>query len=231
MRIIGLIGGMSWESSAEYYRLINQAVRERLGNLHSAEIVMVSVDFGPIALAQRDGRWDDAATRLEDAARQLQAAGAGCVVVCTNTMHKLAARVAAAVTIPLLHIADPVGDAARRAGWRTLGLLGTAFTMEQDFLRERLLERHGVAVLTPDAPQRADIHRIIYDELCNGVISDASRQVYRTVIADLAARGAQAVILGCTEITLLIKAADVDIPVLDTTALHAGAAVDFALQT
>ena len=226
---IGLIGGMSWESSAEYYRLINQQVRERLGALRSARLLMYSVDFGPVERAQHEGRWDDTAQILEDAARRLHAGGADCIVLCTNTMHKVADRIQAAVPIPFLHIADPVGEAAGAAGIRTVGLLGTAFTMEQPFMRERLERQHGLRVLVPTAEERADVHRIIYEELCVGVVSDASRATYQRVITALAARGAEAVILGCTEITLLIKSQDSTLPLLDTTGLHARAAVDFAL--
>ncbi len=229
MRTIGLIGGMSWESSAEYYRIINQHVRDQLGPLRSAQIVMYSVDFGPVEQAQHAGRWDDAALILEDAARRLQAGGAECVVLCTNTMHRVAPRIEAAVSVPFLHIADAAGRAAVEAGTLTVGLLGTAFTMEQDFLKSRLTD-HGLAVLVPDADERQAVHRIIYDELCVGVISDASRQVYQRVIESLAARGAQAIILGCTEIGLLIKPQHSNLPLLDTTELHAQAAVAFALQ-
>ncbi|MCF5725011.1 aspartate/glutamate racemase family protein [Pseudomonas syringae] len=229
MRTIGLIGGMSWESSAEYYRIINQHVRDQLGPLRSAQIVMYSVDFGPVEQAQHAGRWDDAALILEDAARRLQAGGAECVVLCTNTMHRVAPRIEAAVSIPFLHIADAAGRAAVEAGTLTVGLLGTAFTMEQDFLKSRLTD-HGLTVLVPDADERQAVHRIIYDELCVGVISDASRQVYQRVIESLAARGAQAIILGCTEIGLLIKPQHSNLPLLDTTELHAQAAVAFALQ-
>lgn len=229
MRTIGLIGGMSWESSAEYYRIINQRVRDQLGPLRSAQLLMYSVDFGPVEQAQHAGRWDDAALILEDAARRLQAGGAECVVLCTNTMHLVAPRIEAAVSIPFLHIADAAGSAAVAAGTLTVGLLGTAFTMEQDFLTSRLAA-HGLSVLVPNADERQAVHRIIYEELCVGVISAASRQVYQRVIASLAARGAQAIILGCTEIGLLIKPEHSDLPLLDTTALHAQAAVAFALQ-
>jgi aspartate racemase len=229
MRTIGLIGGMSWESSAEYYRIINQRVRDQLGPLRSAQLLMYSVDFGPVEQAQHAGRWDSAALILEDAARRLQAGGAECVVLCTNTMHLVAPRIEAAVSIPFLHIADAAGSAAVAAGTLTVGLLGTAFTMEQDFLTSRLAA-HGLNVLVPNADERQAVHRIIYEELCVGVISEASRQVYQRVIASLAARGAQAVILGCTEIGLLIKPEHSDLPLLDTTALHAQAAVAFALQ-
>ena len=229
MRTIGLIGGMSWESSAEYYRIINQRVRDQLGPLRSAQILMYSVDFGPVEQAQHAGRWDDTALILEDAARRLQAGGADCVVLCTNTMHRVAPRIESAVSIPFLHIADAAGLAAVEAGTLTVGLLGTAFTMEQDFLKSRLCD-HGLTVLVPDADERQAVHRIIYDELCVGVISEASRQVYQRVIESLGARGAQAIILGCTEIGLLIKPQHSDLPLLDTTELHAQAAVAFALQ-
>lgn len=229
MRTIGLIGGMSWESSAEYYRLINQQVRDRLGPLRSAQLLMYSVDFGPVEQAQHAGRWDDTALILEDAARRLHAGGADCIVLCTNTMHRVAARIEAAVPVPFLHIADAAGEAAVEAGTLTVGLLGTAFTMEQDFLKDRLKAR-GLDVLVPDADDRQAVHRIIYDELCVGVISEASRKVYLQVIESLAARGAQAIILGCTEIGLLIKPEHTHLPLLDTTELHARAAVAFALQ-
>jgi aspartate racemase len=228
MRTIGLIGGMSWESSAEYYRIINQRVRDTLGPLRSAQLLMYSVDFGPVEQAQHAGRWDDAALILEDAARRLQAGGADCVVLCTNTMHLVAPRIEAAVTIPFLHIADAAGAAAVEAGTLTVGLLGTAFTMEQDFLTSRLAAQ-GLTVLVPEADERQAVHRIIYNELCVGVISDASREVYLRVIESLAARGAQAIILGCTEISLLVKPEHCDLPLLDTTELHAQAAVAFAL--
>ena len=229
MHTIGLIGGMSWESSAEYYRIINQRVRDQFGPLRSAQLLMYSVDFGPVEQAQHAGRWDDAALILEDAARRLQAGGAECVVLCTNTMHLVAPRIEAAVSIPFLHIADAAGAAAVAAGTLTVGLLGTAFTMEQDFLTSRLAA-HGLNVLVPDANERQAVHRIIYEELCVGVISEASRQVYQRVIASLAARGAQAIILGCTEIGLLIKPEHSNLPLLDTTVLHAQAAVAFALR-
>ncbi len=230
MRTIGLLGGMSWESSAEYYRLVNAGVRDRLGPLRSASLLLHSVDFGPIAAAQREGRWSDAGDILAGAARSLEAGGAHCIVLCTNTMHKVAAQIEAAVAIPFLHIADPVGHAAGRAQWKTVGLLGTAFTMEESFLKDRLADRYGLSVLTPPAHEREVVHQVIYDELCAGVVSDASRRRYQAIIDRLAARGAEAVILGCTEITLLIKPSDSPIPVLDTTALHADAAVRFALD-
>ncbi|APD11325.1 aspartate/glutamate racemase [Pandoraea vervacti] len=230
MRTIGLIGGMSWQSSAEYYRIINQAVQSRLGPLRSAQTLMYSVDFGPIERAQHEGRWHDAGVLLADAARRLQAGGAQCVVLCTNTMHKLAAQIEGAVTIPFIHIADPVGEAAQSGRIERIGLLGTAFTMEQDFMKARLTQRFGLDVIVPDAPDREVVHRIIYDELCVGVIREASRDAYRKIMAKLASAGAQAIVLGCTEITLLVNAGDSALPLLDTTTLHALAAVDFALQ-
>ena len=228
MRTIGLIGGMSWESSAEYYRLINQQVRDRLGPLRSAQLLMFSVDFGPVEQAQHAGHWDDAAAILVDAARRLEAGGAECVVLCTNTMHKVAGQIQAAITIPFLHIADPTGQAAVDAGALKVGLLGTAFTMEQDFLKSRL-SAMGLTVLVPEAEERQAVHRIIYDELCVGVISEASRKVYQQVIESLSRRGAQAIILGCTEIGLLIKPEHSALPLIDTTELHAQEAVPFAL--
>ncbi len=228
MRTIGLIGGMSWESSAEYYRLINQQVRDRLGPLRSAQLLMHSVDFGPVEQAQHAGRWDDAAQILVNAARSLEAGGAECVVLCTNTMHKVAGQIQAAISVPFLHIAEPAGQAALAIDARTVGLLGTAFTMEQDFLKERLTAQ-GLQVLVPDADDRQAVHRIIYDELCVGVINDTSRVRYQQVIEKLAARGAQAIILGCTEISLLVKPEHSELPLLDTTELHARAAVAFAL--
>lgn len=229
MRTIGLIGGMSWESSAEYYRLINQQVREQLGPLRSAKLLMYSVDFGPVEQAQHAGRWEDAALILVDAAQRLQAGGAECIVLCTNTMHRVAEQIQNAVEVPFLHIADPVAQAAREAGTLKVGLLGTAFSMEQPFLKERL-GAQGLEVLVPDAEERQALHRIIYEELCVGIISAESRRVYQQVIASLMARGAQAVILGCTEIGLLIKPEHSPLPLFDTTELHAQAAVAFALQ-
>lgn len=228
MRTIGLIGGMSWESSAEYYRLINQQVRDQLGPLRSARLLMYSVDFGPVEQAQHAGRWDEAARILIDAAQRLQDGGAECLVLCTNTMHKVAEQIQAATTVPFLHIADPTAQAALAAGTLNVGLLGTAFTMEQEFLKSRLSQQ-GLNVLVPDAQERQAVHRIIYEELCVGVISDASRRVYQQVIESLRARGAQAIILGCTEIGLLLKPEHSPLPLLDTTELHARAAVDFAL--
>jgi aspartate racemase len=228
-KIVGLIGGMSWESSAEYYRLINQGVRARLGGAHSARCLMWSFDFGEIEALQHRGDWQALGDLMADAARRLTEAGAELLLICTNTMHKLALRVEQATDAPLLHIADCTARPILAAGIRRVGLLGTAFTMEQDFYRGRLAERFGLDVLTPDEADRRDVHRIIYDELVQGRIEPASRKVYRDVMARLAARGAEAIILGCTEVSLLVSAADADVPLFDTTALHAEAAVEAAL--
>jgi aspartate racemase len=228
MRTIGLIGGMSWESSAEYYRLVNELVRDRLGGLHSARCVLHSVDFAAIEKLQSAGEWEHAGEILAEAARGLETAGADLLLICTNTMHKVAGQVEAAVRVPLLHIADATADAVRVAGLTRVGLLGTAFTMEQDFYRGRLA-RHGIEVLTPDAEGRALVHRVIYEELCLGVVRDASRTAYQKVIGELIAAGAQGVVLGCTEIELLIGADDSPVPVFPTTRLHAEAAVAAAL--
>lgn len=230
MKLIGLIGGMSWESTESYYRLINQAVKARLGGLHSARLLLYSVDFHEIEMLQRSGDWDTAGRLLADAARSLQAAGAECVLLCTNTMHKVAPAIEAAVSIPLLHIADATAAAIVAAGHTRVGLLGTRFTMEEAFYRERLASRHGLDVLIPAAAERADVNRIIYQELCLGVIREDSRARYREAIRQLVAAGAQAIILGCTEISLLVSALDASVPLFDTTALHARAAVDVALR-
>ncbi|WP_367617259.1 aspartate/glutamate racemase family protein [Plastoroseomonas hellenica] len=227
-RVLGLIGGMSWESSAEYYRLINAGVRDRLGGLRSARILMWSFDFAEIEALQHAGRWDDAAALLVEAAERLERGGAECLVICTNTMHRMADAVQAAVEVPLLHIADPTAARIRAAGISRVGLLGTAFTMEQDFYRGRLEAKHGLDVLVPDHADRALVHRIIYEELVQGRVEPASRDAYRAVIARLVERGAEAVILGCTEIMLLVRPEDSAVPLFDTTAIHAEAAVDFA---
>ncbi|WP_405598563.1 aspartate/glutamate racemase family protein [Streptomyces sp. NBC_01410] len=228
MKTIGLIGGMSWESSAEYYRLLNELVRERLGGLHSAKCVLHSVDFAGIEELQVAGDWERAGEILADAARGLEAAGADLLLICTNTMHKVAGQVEAAVSVPLLHLADATADAVRAQGITRVGLLGTAFTMEQDFYRDRLAG-HGLDVLTPDAGGRALVHRVIYEELCLGVVREESRAAYQDVVAELVAAGAEGVVLGCTEIELLIGEKDSPVPVFPTTRLHVEAAVDAAL--
>ena len=229
MKTIGLIGGMSWESTVPYYRQVNEGIKARLGGLHSAKVVLYSVDFHEIEQLQRDGDWEAAGELLAEAARRLQAAGADLLVLCTNTMHKVAPQMEAAVSIPLLHIADATGAAITAAGHRTAGLLGTRFTMEQDFYRQRLQDRHGLQVLVPEADDRRLVHDVIYDELCRGVIRDPSREAYRRVMDDLVERGAQAIILGCTEIGQLVGPQDARVPLFDTTALHASAAVEAAL--
>jgi aspartate racemase len=228
MRIIGLIGGMSWESSLEYYRLINEDAKQRLGGFHSAKTLMYSVDFDEVERMQSSGAWDDATELMIDAAQRLERGGADCIVICTNTMHLMAEEVATAVPLPLLHIADTTADAICAQGIQRIALLGTRFTMTQPFYRERL-ESHGLQVMIPEEAERETIHRIIYDELVKGVITDESRAAYMEIIERMAKAGAEAVILGCTEIGLLIKPLDVSIPSFDTTALHAKAAVDFAL--
>lgn len=228
MKLIGLLGGMSFESTLPYYREINQRMARRLGGLHSARLLLYSVDFHDIAAMQREGRWDDAGAELARCARLLQDAGAQGLVLCTNTMHKVAPAIEAAVSIPLLHIADATARAIRAAGLSRVGLLGTRFTMEQDFYHARLAA-HGIETLVPPAPQRDDVHRVIYEELCQGRIEPASRERYRRIMAELVAAGAQGLVLGCTEIGLLVGAGDATVPLFDTTALHAEAAVEFAL--
>ncbi|PTS88949.1 MULTISPECIES: aspartate/glutamate racemase family protein [unclassified Caulobacter] len=228
--LIGLIGGMSWESSAQYYRLINEAVRARRGGVASARTLMWSFDFAEIEALQHQGRWPELSRRLADAARALEAGGADFLVLCTNTMHREADSIEAAVRIPLLHIADPTAEAIKAAGLTRVGLLGTAFTMEQAFYRGRLDTRHGLEVLVPEADDRRAVHEIIYNELVAGQVLDTSREVYRGVIARLVERGAQAIILGCTEIMLLVSQADSAVPLFDTTSLHAMAAVEMALR-
>lgn len=229
MKTLGLIGGMSWESSAQYYRLINEEVRHRLGGAHSAQLLLWSVDFAGIKQLQHEGDWNTLGVHMIDGARRLQAGGADLLLICTNTMHLLADRIEAACPLPLLHIADPTAEAIARTGAHTVGLLGTAFTMEQDFYRNRLQERFGLEVLIPGADDRHIVHDIIYRELIAGVVSEHSRQVYAEVIARLVERGAEAIILGCTEIMLLVRPQDSAVPLFDTTTLHALAAVDAAL--
>jgi aspartate racemase len=230
MKTIGLIGGMSWESTVPYYRAINETIKERLGGLHSAKLVLVSVDFAEIEHLQKAGDWATAGQLLAAAAQSLERAGADFVVLCTNTMHKVAPAIEAAVSIPLLHIADPTAQAIRQAGFTTVGLLGTRFTMEQAFYKDRLSEQHGLRVLVPPSDARDTVHRIIYEELCLGQVCDDSRHAYRAVMAELVAQGAQAIILGCTEISLLVGAADASVPLFDTTAIHARSAALQALQ-
>ncbi|WP_283418956.1 aspartate/glutamate racemase family protein [Sphingopyxis sp. Geo48] len=229
MKTIGLIGGLSWESSAEYYRLLNRAVRDRLGGLHAANIVLHSLDFAPIAALQAEGDWPALDRAMVEAAAALQRSGADLLLICSNTMHRCAGAIEAASALPLIHIADPVTTAIKTAGLSHVGLLGTAFTMEQDFYRGRMAKA-GLDVIIPDEAGRAAVHRIIYDELVQGVIREESRGEYRQVIAALVDRGAEAIILGCTEIMLLVGPEDSAVPLFDTLALHVEAAVERALE-
>jgi len=229
MRTIGLLGGMSWKSSIEYYRIINETVKELLGGLHSAKSLMYSVDFAEIEKLQHDGDWDALTRVMIDAAKQLEKGGADFLVICTNTMHKMAPEVADAISIPLLHIADATASAIKARHLQTVGLLGTRFTMEGEFYRGKLEKDHGLKVLIPDEAGCDIVHRIIYDELVQGVIREESRTAYLNVITNLQSRGAEGVILGCTEIPLLVKQSDVSVPIFDTTTIHAQAAVDWAL--
>lgn len=229
MKTIGLLGGMSWESTALYYRLINEGVKARLGGLHSASLVLVSVDFHEIEQLQQRGDWAAAGQRLAQAAQQVAAAGADCLLICTNTMHKVAPQVQAAITIPVLHLADATAERVRAAGMKRVGLLGTRFTMEEEFYRGRLAEKHGLEVLVPPPAERELVHRVIYDELCLGRVTAASRAAYLRIMQGLQARGAEGIIEGCTEIVLLVQPQHTSIPLFDTTAIHAAAAVEWAL--
>ena len=229
MKRIGLLGGMSWESSAEYYRFLNEEIRERCGGLHSADCLLRSVDFTDIEPLQRTGRWEEAGARLASEAQALVAAGAELLVLCTNTMHKVASAITEAVDVPFVHIADATAEAVRAQPLHTVGLLATAYTMEEDFYVGRLRQRHGLDVLVPSAEDRRIVHQVIYDELCVGVISDDSREHYRRIMRELAGRGAEGILLGCTEIELLVGPEDAPVPVFDTTELHVQKAVDLAL--
>lgn len=230
MKTIGLIGGMSWESSLEYYRIINEEVKKRLGGFHSAQCLMYSVDFSEIEVLQHRGEWEKLAWILSQVAVRLEAGGADFLVLCTNTMHKVAPQIEAAVNIPLLHIADPTAERIKARGYRKIGLLGTRFTMEEDFYRGRLEKKHGLEVLVPEPAEREMVHHVIYYELCDGRLQEESRRKFAAVIEKLAAAGAQGVILGCTEIGLLVKEKDSLLPLFDTTIIHAEAAVEYALK-
>ena len=229
MKTIGLLGGMSWESTVVYYQEINRIVGERLGGHHSAKIILCSVDFEEIVHLQHGGDWDTTAAILADAAESLERAGAELLVICTNTMHKVAPQIQQRVKLPLIHIADATADMIKRAGIKTVGLLGTKFTMEQDFYKGRLEDRHGLTVILPVLTDREIVHRVIYDELCQGKVLDASRDQYRRIAANMAGSGAQGVILGCTEIGLLISDGNVSVPTFDTTTIHARAVAEYAL--
>jgi aspartate racemase len=229
MRTIGLIGGMSWESSAAYYRIINETMKARKGPLSSAKSLMYTVNFHEIEQMQHKGEWEKAGEVLVDAAKRLERGGAECIVLCTNTMHKLASSIEAATTLPFLHIADATAEKIKAQGMKKVGLLGTGFTMEQDFYKGRLVERYGLEVIVPEKADRGTIHRVIYDELCQGKIEASSKAQYVRILHDLADKGAEGIILGCTEIMLLVEQADSPVPVFDTTTIHAVAAVDYAL--
>jgi aspartate racemase len=230
MKTIGMIGGMSWESSQEYYRIINETARERLGGLHSAQSLMYSFDFAEIEELQHDGKWEEATRRMVQAAQNLENGGADFVMICTNTMHKMAPAVLEGIKVPLLHIADPTGKAIKARNITKIALLGTKYTMEQDFYKGNLIHKFGLEVIVPDETDRQTVHDIIYDELCMGIIKSESKKKYLDIIQKLADQGAQGVILGCTEIGLLVKQDDTKLPVFDTTAIHAWAAVDLALN-
>lgn len=230
MKTLGLIGGMSWESTVPYYRMINEHVKQQLGGLHSAKLFLYSVDFYEIEKLQMAGDWQQAGEILGNAANALARAGAEVIVVCTNTMHKVADDIESIGGLPLLHIADATAEKIKGQGLRKIGLLGTRFTMEQDFYRGRLQDIHQIEVVTPDEADRVIVHRIIYEELCLGIVNDASREEYRQIIAKLELQGVEGIILGCTEITLLVGAADASVPVFDTTAIHALAAAEFSLK-
>ena len=230
MKKIGLIGGMSWESSLEYYRIINETVKQRLGGLHSAESIMYSVDFDEIEKLQSQGNWQELTKVMIDSAQKLEKAGADLVIICTNTMHKMAGEVQNSVNIPLLHIADATAEKIKEKGCKKVGLLGTRFTMEEDFYKGRLIEKHGLEVIVPNSEERQIVHDIIYNELCLGEIKETSKEQFKKVIENLVKNGADGVILGCTEIPLLIKQEDVKVLLFNTTKIHAEYAVDYAIN-
>ncbi len=229
MKTIGLVGGMSWESTLEYYRIINERMKERMGGFHSAKVVLYSVDFHEVERRQHRGQWKELTDLMIDAAQRVERAGADLLVICANTMHKMADEVKGSIRIPLLHIGDVTAAEIKNRSLRRVGLLGTRFTMEQDFYKQRLSRNHGLEVLVPDEKERALIHGILYNELCLGEIKDASKRMFQSIIAGLVSRGAEGIILGCTEIPLLVSQEDYDIPLFDTTSIHARAAVDHAL--
>src|SRR4030065_1925821 len=230
MKTIGLVGGMSWESTLEYYRVINQYTKERLGGFHSAKIVLYSVDFAEVESQEHEVRWDDLTRLMIDAAQRVERAGAEVLVICTDTMHKMADDVQGKIRIPVLHIVDAAAEAIKSRSTKKVGLLGTRFTMEQDFYKQRLIRNHGLEVIIPEEKEREAIHRILYNELCLGEIKEQSKGTFRAIIAGLKARGAQGIVLGCTEIPILVTQDDYRSPLLDTTTLEARAAVDFALN-
>jgi len=230
LKIIGLLGGMSWESTQEYYKIINETVKERLGGLHSAKILMYSVDFEEIEMLQHKGEWEKLTSLMIDAAVRVEKGGADFILVCTNTMHKMADDVQNALKIPLVHIADATAERIKKNGLNKVGLLGTKFTMEQDFYKGRLTDKHGIAVIVPDKEERQTVHGIIYGELCLGKINQSSRDCFVKIIGNLVKNGAEGIVLGCTEIPLLVKQEDVEVPLFNTTMIHATSAVDHAMQ-
>ncbi|MEW5937277.1 MAG: aspartate/glutamate racemase family protein [Candidatus Thermoplasmatota archaeon] len=230
MRTIGLVGGMSWESTAEYYRIINETVKERLGGLHSAKIVIYSLDFAEIDVLQREERWTEAAGCMIEASKCVERAGADFILLCTNTMHKVADEVSRAVALPLLHIADATGEEVLARGIKKVGLLGTIYTMEQEFYKDRLTARYGLEVLTPNPSDRKRVHELIYNELCLGEIRESSRTELRRIIEELVKEGAEGIVLGCTELPLLVRSQDSTVPLFDTTRIHAQKAVEMALR-
>ena len=230
MKTIGLIGGMSWESSIEYYRIINETAKEKLGGLHSAKSLMITVDFAEIEKLQHEGRWDAAAQILIRCAHDLEHGGADFIILCTNTMHKVADQIQAGIKIPFLHIADATAKKIKSAGLQKIGLLGTRFTMEQEFYKSRLTEKYGLEVLIPNNAERELVHRVIYDELCLGVVKNDSRNNYKEIMQSLVEQGAQGIILGCTEIELLVKQEDASVPLFPTSRIHAEAAAEYALK-
>jgi aspartate racemase len=229
VKTIGLIGGMSWESSLEYYRILNETIRTKLGGLHSAKCILYSVDFAEIETFQHQGRWQEATYLMIAAGQSLERAGADFVILCTNTMHKLADEIQANIRIPLLHIADATAQKIKAAGLSKIGLLGTRFTMEYDFYKGRLIDKHGLDIITPSRPERETIHRVIYEELCLGIVKHDSREEYIRIMDRLVQSGAEGIILGCTEIELLVHDGDTRVPLFPTTKIHAIAAVDYAL--
>ncbi|EKO3811503.1 TPA: aspartate/glutamate racemase family protein [Vibrio harveyi] len=231
MKTIGLIGGMSWESTANYYQIINREVKARLGGLHSGKVCLYSVDFAEIETLQHQGRWDDTAIILAQAAKSVEAGGADFILICTNTMHKVADQIQQAVNVPLVHIADATAEQLVMDGIKKVGLLGTRFTMEQDFYKQRLIDKFGVDVVVPSSDDQTIVHDVIYNELCKGEVHDDSRQHYLTIIEKLVEQGAEAVILGCTEIAMLVESQHTDVKLYDTTEIHAKAAVEKALDS
>ncbi len=230
MKVIGLLGGMSWESSLEYYRIINEIVRQRLGGLHSAKCILYSVDFEEIEKLQNEGKWDELTKIMVESAQKLEKAGAEMILICTNTMHKMADDVQNAIQIPLLHIADAAAEKVKEKNLKKVGLLGTNYTMEQDFYKGRIKEKYNIDVIIPDLDERKIVHDVIFNELCLGQVKDESREIYKKIIKNLAKNGAEGIILGCTEIPLLVNQKDFAIPIFDTTLIHSIAAVDYALS-